>query len=200
MLDFKEPLLSVFHVLKKPSWSKLTSCYGNMAVVVGFNNEKWSNFVHLRKLLKHQLLCMLRLSVNTICTQSVTPRSPNQHCSGCAEHLWAWSQSSPDTTLTDSSKQCHPARQLPYMSQNPSIVKAKPIRVHSQSLEDMTKKNMHKKFGPPHNSSLKSCKTPPRLKTSLPSIMYKYLFLIFESMNEFFYMSSNFLRALKANV
>lgn len=108
----------------------MISCYGNMALVVGFNNEKWSNFVRLLKLLKHQLLYMLWLSINTICAQSVTPRSPNQHCSGCAEHLWARSQSSLDTTLTDSSKQCHPAWQLPYTCQNPSIVKSKPIRFH----------------------------------------------------------------------
>lgn len=126
---------------------KIVSCYGNMALVVGFSNEKWSNFVHLLKLLKHQLLYMLRLSINTICTQSVIPWSLNQHCSGCAEHLWAWSQSSLDTTLTDSSKQCHPARQLPYTSQNPSIVKSKPIRCHPQYLEDMTDKKVHKMFG-----------------------------------------------------
>lgn len=126
---------------------KIDSCYGNTALVVGFSNEKWSNFVHLLKLLKHQLLYTLWLSINTICTQSVIPRSPNQHCLGCAEHLWAWSQSSLDTTLTDSSKQCHPARQLPYTSQNPSIVKSKPIRCHPQYLEDMTDEKVHKMFG-----------------------------------------------------
>lgn len=192
MLDFKEPLLSVFHVLKKSSWSKLTSCYGNVAVVVAFNNEKWSNFVHLLKLLKHQLLYMLWLSVNTICTQSVTPRSPNQHRSGCAEHLWAWSQRSLDTTLTDRSKQCHPAWQLPYMSQNPSIVKSKPIRVHSQYLGDMTEEK-HARSLVLYRSQVYS--PAIHCQVQCTNTYFFRLTVVYRT-----YVSSNFLRTLRANV